>query len=176
MYVTFVGSPLPGVLFSKSYEPNLGEQDTFATFSFAPQADVNLATGNLMISLPLLTTRGRGLSASVSLIYNSLETSPGLMGPGWRHNYQIYLTEHHNETAKLKETISLTLGDGRTVIMRWNDEYSRYIADDEFGYFSSLRKNVTARDNTPAPYIEGQIKKNLPFPWKSSRFHFSDIS
>ncbi len=105
-------------------EPYAGRQSPYATFPAGPGASVNVATGNLNVSLPLFASRGVGLATGVGLVYNSLAPVGGSLGRGWQTNYDVVLTEHR------VGDLSIRFGDGRTVFYR----QSSVIGTDEDEY------------------------------------------
>ncbi len=59
-----------------------------------PGLSVNVANGNLVLSLPLFEDRGRGIGARFALTYNSLGSDDvGPLGRGWTHSYEWLLTK-----------------------------------------------------------------------------------
>jgi RHS repeat-associated protein len=53
---------------------------------------VNTATGNYNYAAADLRVPGRGMDVELSRSYNSQDTSPGPLGNGWSHTFNIYLT------------------------------------------------------------------------------------
>lgn len=87
--------------YSRSYDPNLGEQDSFLMFGLGPNTSANVGNGNLTHSLPLFSSRGVGFSTNFSLVYNSLEPEPTNASAGWSHNYDLRMT-HPKGGARFK--------------------------------------------------------------------------
>lgn len=71
---------------------NLGLQPQFSTESWDLGAGddlaVNAATGNLVVSHPLVTLPFRGSALPIDLTYNSHDATDVGLGPGWRLNLQ----------------------------------------------------------------------------------------
>ena len=67
---------------------------------------VNVATGNLVLTHPLLSLPIRGSSVGIDLAYNSQDTGNVGMGPGWR------LTMHRRLALNADGTVTYTAGDG----------------------------------------------------------------
>lgn len=68
---------------------------------------VNTATGNFFHEETDLTIASRGLPLAFTRYYNSRDSRPGSLGPGWTHSYNVTLTENANQ-------VSVAWGDGRT--------------------------------------------------------------
>lgn len=66
----------------------------------------NLASGALSHSQERFSTRGAGLTTSMTLYYNSLESYNGSLGMGWIHNYDIAIGESSDGYVVLRQ------GDG----------------------------------------------------------------
>lgn len=98
----------------------------------ASGSNTNILTGNLSHSQELFITKGRALSTAVSLYYNSLATDSGALGPGWRHNYEVYLTINADNSIVIKD------GDGgaRRYLSNGNGTYRSQLGDS-----STLIKN-----------------------------------
>jgi len=90
----------------------------------------NVATGNLSFSQDVFSVQGGVFPLGFSLSYNSLDTTAGPLGPGWRHAYEISLQNSGNGGKVLAE------GDTRRVYT-WNG--STY--QSETGDTSVLAKN-----------------------------------
>ena len=71
------------------------------------ESSFNVATGNLSHSQALFSTKGTGLTTSISLHYNALESHTGPLGIGWIHSYDIALRETSNGSVILRQ------GDGK---------------------------------------------------------------
>jgi YD repeat-containing protein len=156
--------PIPGlqigrIFYSQTFEPNLGEQDAFGMFGWGPNASANALNGNLFLTLPIFSSRGVGFSTNLSLIHNTLKWDKGVMNPGWMMNYLLILTDH-NPTGEEKGTpldvINLVLGDGRRIVFRFNPAHGRHIAEERYGYFSSIERFAPGtgnlRDGTVVSY------------------------
>jgi YD repeat-containing protein len=139
LWAVSAGVRVAGV--TRTYEPNLGEQDAAVMFNAGPNSSVNVANGNLFFSLPLFSSRGAGFATNLSLIYNSLESTSKLLSPGWQLNYQLTLTEFKHPTrSPERDWLSLQLGDGRVILFRFDPGLGYFVALDEFGYFSKIER------------------------------------
>lgn len=98
------------------------------------KSSVNLATGSLLQSEQLFAAKGSGLTAAISLAYDSLDSRIGPLGGKWSHSYDIALMENGDGTATLRE------GNVRSLFVMTNGVYVA-----ETGDYSSLVKTA---DNT----------------------------
>jgi RHS repeat-associated protein len=163
--IIYAGSAIGDQLTEATYveigaEPNLGEQDSFCMFDVGPNCSANAANGNVNFSLPLFSSRGRGISTSFSLVYNSQAFDNSSIGQGWQHNYHIYLTGSAfwwdgPYQRRLPGNIRLNLGDGRKIefTQAMSPGPIQYIALPEYGYFSRI-----------VPYYPGN-EFELPEGW-----------
>ncbi len=97
----------------------------------------NVATGNLSFSQEVFSTKGGTLPLSLSLAYNSLDTTVGPLGPSWRHSYEISLQNSANSGKVLVE-------GGKRRVYAWNG--SAYVP--EVGDTATLVKNGSTHDLT----------------------------
>ncbi|MFN3487309.1 MAG: DUF6531 domain-containing protein, partial [Planctomycetota bacterium] len=72
-----------GGVYTRTMEYGLGRRDPAALVGVFPGGTVNVTNGNLHAELELFRTRGVGPAQSVRLYYNSLDSGPGMLGPGW---------------------------------------------------------------------------------------------
>ena len=66
-------------------------------------SSANAANGNLSHNQELFTSKGTGLSISVTLYYNSLYSGSGHIGTGWSHSYDITLKEFSDGSILFRE-------------------------------------------------------------------------
>jgi len=150
------------------YEPNLGEQDAFAMQGAGP-VSVNAVNGNVYFALPLFASAGRGLSTSLSLVYNSHLPEWGTISRGWRHNYEIELTDHDIRPADARpgpQRISVLFGNGRRVVFTRAPSDAYYIGEDEFGHFSWISRSQEAGIENPTYVL--QTKGGMLYNFNSS--------
>jgi len=147
------------IFYSQTFEPNLGEQDAFGMFGWGPNSSANALNGNVFHAAPIFSSRGVGFSTNLSLIYNSLKWDKTVMNPGWMMNYLLILTDHNppgEDKNTERDVINLVLGDGRRIVFRFNPAHGRHIAEDKYGYFSSIQRFApgtgTLRDGTVVSY------------------------
>jgi YD repeat-containing protein len=96
----------------------------------------NLASGNLYHSQQVLSSHGTGLTAEITISYNSFDTTIRHIGRGWTHNYDINITNYET-------TIVLIEEDGRRVYF-YNDGDSTYSPDASSGRHATITKNPDA--------------------------------
>ena len=103
------------------------------TYSGYGPDPVNTATGNFIYQKRDLTISGRGLSFSLERNYNSQDGgNHGPLGFGWRHSYQVAVTENADTS------VTIRWGDGKTET--WTPDGSGgYTA--QYGVFDTLTKN-----------------------------------
>jgi RHS repeat-associated protein len=150
--------------FTRSIEFNLGEQDPTGMVAVGPGARANLTNGNLLMDFPLFSSKGAGLSTTMSLIWNSQHWEPSPISQGWSHNYHIYLVDSKNgikdivrldpntSEPKTADLITLFLGDGRCIPFKWKDtgepNAKYHVAFDEFGYFARIERDTPLLQTT----------------------------
>ncbi|MGB7208759.1 MAG: DUF6531 domain-containing protein [Pyrinomonadaceae bacterium] len=98
---------------------------------------VNTATGNFIFDKTDLTVAGRGIGFEFKRFYNSQDGTPGPLGVGWTHSYNLKVAE--NVPAN---TVTVTLDDGHDEVYdkvgsNYNPKYP--------GIYNKLNKNP---DNT----------------------------
>ena len=93
---------------------------------------VNTATGNYVSSVTDLSLPGRGLPFAFTRTYNSLDTSAGTLGRGWRHAYAARLT------IGTDGGVTFTTEDGAQ-LKYWPTAGGAYTSP--HGVFSTLIKN-----------------------------------
>lgn len=86
-----------------------GIEDFSAAFSKDP---VNLTTGNFIYQKEDIFIKGR-YPLSFRRFYNSVSERKGSLGPGWNHNYEIYVEEDRS-----RGRVRVILADGREDIFR----------------------------------------------------------
>lgn len=135
-----------GFHYTRTMEYGLGVKDEPAMVEAFPGGLVNTATGNLHYRLPIFATAGVGPTQAFTLAYNSLEVQIGLVAPGWKLNYEMYLVDHWlglndpgNEPTENKEVITLFLADGRPVHFRYS-QFNYLVADPEYKHFDRLER------------------------------------
>jgi RHS repeat-associated protein len=112
---------------------------------------VNTATGNYIFDHADIAVPGRGLGLSFSRFYNSLDTTPGVVGRGWTHSYNVSLS---------------VLNGGDAVEARWGDGHVDYY-DRSNGAYSARLEGL---HDTLTAHGDGTFviaKKN------QTRWHFS---
>jgi len=117
--VTAAAQPLP-----PSDAPDTCDAET-NSLVVASGSNTNILTGNLSHSQELFTTKGRALSTAISLYYNSLDTDSGVLGIGWRHNYDVRMTFNPDSSIVIKD------GDGgaRRYLSNGNGTYRPQLGD-----------------------------------------------
>ncbi|MBI5050293.1 MAG: RHS domain-containing protein [Nitrospirae bacterium] len=96
-------------------------------------SSASLASGNLFHSQQVLGSQRTGLTASITLSYNSLDTTIGALGKGWTNNYNTSITDNGNILV-LKE------GDGRRVYFH-SSGINTYSPESSSGSHSIITKN-----------------------------------
>lgn len=107
---TFSAWPTASGTFTYRQGASLGlpEHDTFESFGLGngDTASVNVSTGNLVLTHPIVSLPIRGGALSLALTYNSQSTANAGTGPGWRLDATRRLTELGNGN------VVFTAGDG----------------------------------------------------------------
>lgn len=137
----------------RTFEPNLGMQDSLGHFSMAPNTSVNVVTGGVIHTVPVFSMQGVGFAASLSLVYNSLEWDKGVLSPGWAHNYHFTLVDHQTGQNSDDDRITVQFSDGRYIVFKWNSDHHALLAFDEFGYFGKIERNGSTRDGNASKYL-----------------------
>jgi hypothetical protein len=98
-------------------------QHTFESFDLGAgdRLAINVATGNLVLSHPVVSLPIRGGSLPITLTYNSFDTSTVGIGPGWRTNLDRRL-----ENPAWGSNITFTDGDGSRHLFTWVSATSSY--------------------------------------------------
>ncbi len=145
--------------YTRTLETGLGVRDAQAQVPVFPGAALNAASGNLHYRLPLFGCTGVGPATSMSLSYNSLESHPGFIGPGWRFSYDAYLVDHQlaeNDPRvpadnRPGEAITVFFDDARPIRFKFvsydaNNPALRYlVAEDEEGFFGKIERTNWGR-------------------------------
>lgn len=97
---------------------------------------VNIITGNYYAISTDLSIQDRGLPVSIDRYYNSLDTSEGLLGKGWKFGYESHITIDSGN-------VKVYYPDGHTAVFTYNTATHSYIAPK--GFNDQLIKNT---DNT----------------------------
>src|SRR5574337_1203981 len=112
-------------------------------------SSANVASGNLSHSQELFSSKGAGLTTSVTLYYNSFDPYSGPLGIGWTHNYDIAVKENSDGSVVLRQ------GDGgRKLYIKSGTGYVSQPGD-----YSTLTKNaggafvITQKDGTKYNFI-----------------------
>ncbi len=133
-----------------------------------PGASANVVSGNARYELPLFSASGVGPTTGLSLVYNSLDAAPTLIGRGWKFNYDAYLIDHYMAINRADqslpdqpdEAVTVFLGDGRPIKFKYrsyeegNVNKCYLVGEDEFGFFGKLER--TRWDN-----VAGEWKLTL---------------
>ncbi|MBE0448732.1 MAG: RHS repeat protein, partial [Actinobacteria bacterium] len=64
---------------------------------------INTFSGNLVIEKELLNIPGRGAGLSEGLVYNSLSSQDGVLGPGWKLENDLFLQENADGSVTFKD-------------------------------------------------------------------------
>ena len=86
-------------------------------------SSANAANGNLSHNQELFSSKGTGLSTSISLYYNSLYSNSGHSGTGWSHSYDITLKEFADGSILFRE------GNDRRLYTLSNGSYVNQVGD-----------------------------------------------
>ncbi|MCE9583137.1 MAG: DUF2380 domain-containing protein [Planctomycetes bacterium] len=108
------------------WEPDLGSQDPADMIGIAPGTVANLANGNVFAAFDLFGTAGNGPVPAMTVYYNSQAVHDGSFGPGWRHNYDLYLQSTYGAG------YILHMPDGRCISCV-SDGSGNFVAEDYFG-------------------------------------------
>ena len=103
----------------------------------------DVATGNLSFSQELFSVKGGAFPLGVTLFYNSLDTTIGSLGPGWKHNHEISLQSSDSNGRVLTE-------GGKRHVHTWDG--SAYHA--EIGDTSTLVRN--SDDTHDLSFVDGR--------------------
>jgi len=98
---------------------------------------VDTATGNYNFTATDLRVPGRGLDVELARSYNSQDATPGPLGHGWSHSFNIYLTNITSSSA------SLHYSDGK-VLDYINQAGTTTFTSSYPGYYDSLVRNGDA--------------------------------
>jgi RHS repeat-associated protein len=151
--------------YTRTIEYGLGARDSAAMASALPGGAVNVANGNLVFNVALFNTNGTSPTQSAIIHYNSLDFSSGLVAPGWRLNFESYLIDHKSDANGDPKQLTVIYGDGRPVHFRWNDTWSYFVPEDEFGVFDKAEKvdpeyRVTTKFGTTMTFNEdGKLRE-----------------
>lgn len=96
---------------------------------------VNTATGNYNFESTDLRVPGRGLDFEFGRAYNSQDATPGPLGRGWSHSFNIYLTDFSTATP------SLHYSDGKVLAYVNQLGTDNYLSDYP-GYYDQLVRNA----------------------------------
>lgn len=130
-----------GGVYTRTMEYGLGRRDPAALVGVFPGGAVNVTNGNLHAELELYRTRGVGPAQSVRLYYNSLDSGPGMLGPGWRLSYEISLIDHdfpQPADGVQRESVTVFLSDGRAVHFVEDPALGYLVPEEEFGFSARL--------------------------------------
>jgi RHS repeat-associated protein len=121
-----------------SLSGQLGTGDSPQSKSGYNADPVNTATGNYNYESTDLRAPGRGLDFEFGRAYNSQDTTPGPLGTGWSHSFNIYLTDISTTTP------SVHYSDGK--VLAYLNQYGTNNYQSSYqGYYDQLVKNA---DNT----------------------------
>ncbi len=81
-------------------------------------SSLNIASGNLSHSQTLFTVPNSGLMSDFTLYYNSTEGYSGILGSGWTHNYNLFLSTDPTDDAYI-----LSDGQGSLISLYRNGDY-----------------------------------------------------
>ena len=116
---TTMWSPYAAGSFTWDPGANLGLQRQHTTESFdlgaGDSLDVNVATGNLVLTHPVVDLPIRGGTLPITLAYNSHDTADVGMGPGWRLNVLRRLA-----VDPVTGDVTFTDSDGSRHLFDWN--------------------------------------------------------
>lgn len=105
-----VVSPQRNTLGFGSRQGGLGTGDSPQSKSGHNADPVNTATGNYNYESTDLRVPGRGLDFEFGRAYNSQDATPGPLGVGWSHSFNIYLTEVGSGTPSVHYSDGKVLG------------------------------------------------------------------
>lgn len=97
-------------------------------------SSANVASGNLFHSQEILRTKGSGLTAEITMSYNSMDTYSGPLGRGWTHNYSLSVVEHGGK-------ITLKEDDGKRTYFEYLG-YNAYSSVSSSGRHAMILKNI----------------------------------
>ncbi|WLR43096.1 RHS repeat-associated core domain-containing protein [Bacillus carboniphilus] len=98
---------------SKAFEPSFSEPTEFLgkeeywSFTDVPNGEVNIATGNLIISEDDISISGRGPSLGVARTYNSLSPAIGMFGAGWHSDLEMSIVASSDQLKLIDEDSTL---------------------------------------------------------------------
>lgn len=118
-----------------SYGSQRGGNDSPQSKSGYNADPVNTATGNYNYESTDLRVPGRGLDFEFSRAYNSQDTTPGPLGTGWSHSFNIYLIDPASASP------SVRYSDGKTLIYL-NQQGTNNYQSSYPGYYDQLVKNA----------------------------------
>ena len=84
--------PSPGKQLPVTIDEAGAPENWEGSHPLSPFSSLNLSTGNLFTSIPIVSFSGRGLSVSLTLFHNSASSSSlQPFGYGWTHSYNLSL-------------------------------------------------------------------------------------
>ncbi|MDO8446578.1 MAG: RHS repeat-associated core domain-containing protein [Deltaproteobacteria bacterium] len=95
-------------------------------------SSANTASGNLSHNQELFSTKGSGLSASMSLYYTSQDSHNISLGMGWSHSYDITVKANSDGSVVFRD------GNGKKKLY----EYSNGVYTSQQGDYSTLTRNA----------------------------------
>ncbi|PIP15809.1 MAG: hypothetical protein COX46_04945, partial [bacterium (Candidatus Ratteibacteria) CG23_combo_of_CG06-09_8_20_14_all_48_7] len=132
----------------------LGEKCLYPSYNIS--STLNLSNGNLYFEQEITKSAGSGLTTSLIISYNSLDSYSGYLGKGFTHNYNLNLQES-------ADSITFMAEDGERIV--YQEEGGVYKPEPRFGDSSQITKTtdgyfLTIKYGTKYYFnIEGKLTK-----------------